>query len=401
MVSVEIKYVPHNMKDLLKDMKDTSELMVDLAYSAVFFNDENIAKEVLRLEERMDLLRYHVRMTAMLGARSVDDAELLTGILQIAFAAEKISNAAGDIAKIVLSHVGIPRELKLDLREAEETASRIRVKPDSNMVGKTLGELELGTETGMRVIAIRRGSEWIYDPERDTTVMSDDVLLSRGPDDGVPILYELATNQKCPHRIVEPREELDDLDVAVDLIIDMKDLSELAVGLAYSSVLFCNEEIAREVEILEGTIDNMKNELEHWTLRAAKKVEDVNSLRGLLHLGISSEVISDAALEIADVVLRDIEMHPILMMAISESDEVITQVRVGEYSDICGKSLEELSLDTEIGMTIMAIKRGDRWRYNPTGKAVISAGDVIVAKGMNKSERLLMKMCRGRKKRRE
>src|SRR6266498_1886385 len=45
---------PKNVKDLLVEAKDASELMVDLAYAAVFFNEENLAEEVEKLEERMD-----------------------------------------------------------------------------------------------------------------------------------------------------------------------------------------------------------------------------------------------------------------------------------------------------------------------------------------------------------
>ncbi|HEY3360999.1 MAG TPA: potassium channel protein, partial [Methanosarcina sp.] len=39
----EFKYSPKNLKDLLTEMKDTSELMVDLAYSAMIYDDEDIA----------------------------------------------------------------------------------------------------------------------------------------------------------------------------------------------------------------------------------------------------------------------------------------------------------------------------------------------------------------------
>ena len=37
---------PKSVKDLLVELKDASELMVDLAYAAVFFNDEKLAREV-------------------------------------------------------------------------------------------------------------------------------------------------------------------------------------------------------------------------------------------------------------------------------------------------------------------------------------------------------------------
>ena len=389
----EIEYQPMNVKDILKEMKDTSELMVDLAYSAVLYDDEDIAEEVLRLEEKMDVLEYHARIAAMLGARRVEEAEELSGILQIASAAEKVSNAAGDIAKIVLKKLGLPPELKAAIPEAEETVTRVRTSSKSSLAGKTLGELELETETGMRVIAMRRDLDWIYDPDKETIVMRDDVLFAKGPDEGVAILYELATGDKYQRKPPAPQALIEDLDKAVDMIIDMKNVSELAVGLAYSAVLFYNEETAHEVEILEAKMDEMKYGLEHWVLESAKHVDDVDHLRGLLHLAISSEVISDAADEIADVVLRDIELHPVFMLAVRESDEVITRVTVEEHAEIIGKTLGDLRLETETGMFVMAIRRADRWTYSPNGKTVIKRGDTLIARGTRDGEELLIEMC--------
>ena len=37
---------PNNVKELLVELKDASELMVDLAYAAVFFNEDKLAREV-------------------------------------------------------------------------------------------------------------------------------------------------------------------------------------------------------------------------------------------------------------------------------------------------------------------------------------------------------------------
>ena len=36
----------------------------------------------------------------------------------------------------------------------------------------------------MRIIVIRRGDCWIYNPQSDTTLKADDWLLTRGNDDG-------------------------------------------------------------------------------------------------------------------------------------------------------------------------------------------------------------------------
>ena len=388
----KIEHCSQNMKELLVGMKDTSELMLDLAYSAVIYDDEDIAEEVIRLEEKMDTLEYHMKITAMQAARRIDEAHQLSGVLKAASAAEKIANAAGDIANIVRLKMGIPTELKADIREAEETVTRVTIEPDSPVIGKTLGELKLEIETGMGVIAIRQGSSWIYDVEKDTTILAGDILFARGHDEGLPIFTELVTGKPFVKREYKPTEPIEDLERAVDIVVEMKNKSELSVGLAYSAVLFYNKDLANEVEILEEEMDNMKYELQHWVLESAKHVEDVDILRGLLHLANASEFISDAAYEIADIVLRDIELHPIFMMAVRESDEVMTKINVDDCSPIVNMTLGELKLETETGMHVMAIKRGSRWIYRPGSRTNIKSDDILIARGSHEGETQLFEM---------
>jgi len=389
----ELKYCTRSTKDLLIDMKDTSELMLDLAYSAVIYDDREIAMEVIRLEEKMDTLDYYVRISTMLSARRLDEAEALAGVLQAGAAAENISNAAGDIAKIALLGLGIPLELKLDLREAEETLTRATVSAESPMAGRTLGAIELETETGMWVIAIRRDRSWIYDPDHSTRIRADDVVFARGHDEGVPLFIEQATCEKYQRATFELKRVLADLDRAVDLIVEMKNMSELAVGLAYSAMLFYNKDIAEEVRYIEDKMDGMKYELQHWVLKSAKHIDEVDQLRGLLHLANASEAISDAAYDLADVVLRDIELHPIMAIAVRESDEVVTKREILPGSAVAEKSLGELKLETETGMHIMAVKRKDRWVYSPGARTVLYAGDILIARGTTSGEELLTRMC--------
>src|SRR3989337_3091779 len=99
---------PRNVKELLVEAKDASELMVDLAYAAVFCNDEDLAREAEKLEERMDGYLRRLREVAMLAARSPEDAEGMAGGLWIASAIEKIGDAASDIARAVQARLGIP-----------------------------------------------------------------------------------------------------------------------------------------------------------------------------------------------------------------------------------------------------------------------------------------------------
>jgi hypothetical protein len=87
---------PRNVKELLTEAKDTSEIMVDLAYAAVFFNEEDLAEEVERLEEILDGLLRRLREISMLAARSPEDADAMARVLHIAAALEKNADAAID-----------------------------------------------------------------------------------------------------------------------------------------------------------------------------------------------------------------------------------------------------------------------------------------------------------------
>lgn len=181
----ELEYEPTSVKELLTEMKDISELITDLAYSAILFDNEDIAQEVKYLEVRMDTLNYEIRMIAMMAARTKEDAEQLSGILQVAEAAESISNAAGDIVDLLLySDMERRPILPALLKKAEEKIHQINVKDTSKACDQSIGSLEIETEAGIRVIAIRRKDHWLYNPSAKTQLQAGDSLIVRGTDEG-------------------------------------------------------------------------------------------------------------------------------------------------------------------------------------------------------------------------
>jgi len=183
--------VPTNVKDIFVEMKNTAELMVDLAYSAALFKEKEMAEEVLELEEYLDILNYNLTVRAVLAARNLKEAEQITSILQMARAIDDISNAAADLAKMVLEEKIHPLITEV-IMESEETIGKVVVSPDSVLVGKTLEELDLSTNTGVWIIAIRRGKRWIFDPDEDTKILPGDILIGRGTRTALDYLKEIA-----------------------------------------------------------------------------------------------------------------------------------------------------------------------------------------------------------------
>src|ERR671911_80032 len=208
---------PRNLRAMLAEVKDLSELMVDLAYAALYFGDPDMAEEVGELEERMDALVH-------------------------------------------------------DLSNAEEVSHRVRVRDGSHLARRPLADLELPVQTGMRIVAIRRDREWITDVEGEEILMPSDVLFLRGSPAGIVRLRELAA---APHwEPPTPPEDgtLTDLDRAIDVLVEMKNISEAAVGLAYSALVLRDLGLAAEVRHLEDRLDEMKDRLELWVLRAGDEL---------------------------------------------------------------------------------------------------------------------------------
>ena len=385
---------PRSVKDLLIEAKDASELMVDLAYAAVFFNEEKLAREVERLEERMNEHLRRLRMMAMLAARNADDAEGMAGVLWIADAIEKIGDAASDIGRVVEAKLGIPDALRRDLRHADEMTARMKVRDGSSLVGRTLRDLSLPTETGMWVMAIRSGIEWQFDPGPDDLLSSGDVLLVRGPEEGVNPLRELAGAPALAEPPDDDAPPLSELDRAVDILVELKDLSEAAVGLAYSSLLFNDRSLAAEVASLEARSDTLHDELESWVLRSAPEARDPDELRGLLRLGSASESMCDAARDMTWYVERGEPLHPVVQMALEETEETSAEAIVEPGSAADGKSLSELQVETETGMFVLAVQRGARWNYRPRGTFGLRDGDRLIAVGPEDGVDELEALCR-------
>ncbi len=183
---------------------------------------------------------------------------------------------------------------------------------------------------------------------------------------------------------------------AEELVLEIKDKSELMVDLAYSSLLYDNKTLAQEVYKLEEHIDTLYELLQKTTIESVEKkelsVDDALTLQRLAHAG---EQIADAAQEIADVVLRDVEPHPILKLSIKEADEVFTRVHVQSNSILAGKTLGQLKLESGTGMAIIAIRHKNSWVYGPNKNTCIDANDILFARGPEDGEQHLIELASG------
>ena len=119
----------------------------------------------------------------------------LTAVITVAAATNKISDSAADIAAIVLKEIGIHPIVRKVFEQVEERLARAIVKPNSILVKKKLGDLELAAKIGVDVIAIRRKLEWTIDPSEEERIVDGDVLIARGAPHGVDELNALAAGK--------------------------------------------------------------------------------------------------------------------------------------------------------------------------------------------------------------
>ena len=382
---------PRNLRTLLSEAKDISELMVDIAYAAVYYSDGEIVSEIDELGDTLSDLAHDMRTMCVVAARSPRDADAMASVLDVVSAIERIGMAALDIGRIVSHRLGIPPALIADLASAEEVSHQVRVREGSEMAHRAVGDLELPTEYGMAVVALRRRGEWITDVQDDLVLVPDDMVLARGPGAGVAGLRALAG--EMPWLPPSAPEGEPDLDRAIDTLVEMKNISEVAVGLAYSAVVLRDPGLAAEVVHLEDRLDEMQERIETWVLRSAARAADPSPLRGLLHLSAAAEALGDAAQQLVWPVEEGEELHPILALAFGEAEEVVARVPVAPGSAVDGRPLGALRLETETGFYLLAIRRGGRYLYRPRRDVVLRVGDELIATGPDEGHPMLAELC--------
>ena len=384
---------PRNLKTLLAEAKDASELMVDLAYAALYFDDEGMAESVLGLEEEMSDLVHEMRSLAMLAVRHPREVDGMSSVLLVVSSIEQIANAAVDIGKIVLRKIGIPRALVVDLAQAAEVSHRLVVADGSHLANRPLADMELPVAVGMRVVAIQRGRRWLTDVGGDDIVEPGDALFMRGEPAGIVRLRELAAAPPWVPPEADTSHQLTDLDRAVDTLVEMKNISETSIGLAYSALVLRDRSLAREVRSLEERLDEMKVSLQTWVLRAAADNIDPSQLRGLLHLAEAAEDLGDQALQIAGPVLDQEDVHPVLALALGDTDDVVVQVPVAPGSTADDATLGSLALAVEPGYHVLAVRRATEYIYNPGKTVALRAGDELLASGPEEGRQRLAALC--------
>lgn len=376
-----IGYKPISVKDILMRMKNVSELIIDLSSCSLLFYDEDIIREVYRLEEEMDNLEAQLIMHAALATRNSDDAEKMVSVYNLAISMDYISDAAGDIARLAERGARLRGSKEFFASSPTSFVYLLNISNKSPFINNRIKDIyeELGGI--FNVIAIRRGETYIFEPGEDEYIRNGDILYVKGSAETIGKLIIKSGGR--------PEEEITVFEEGLlDNLLQLKTVSELMVDLAYSALLTRSIAIADEVMELEDYIDNLAEGFRDNVLKSGElKLEEKVAMIGLAD---AYEEIGDAAVNMIYSLKTGLGTHPIIDMVMDEALERYSVIEVNE--EMSGKTISELNLSKK-GITVLAIRRGREWLFTPPySKLKLNRGDVMVVSYYSEAEGEMVKL---------
>lgn len=165
-----------NIKENLLSMKDMTELMLDLAYSAVFLKDKQIAARVREMHKEIAMLE---DSTLKMLFRVKEPEEDRMFIIDLTGSIKDVSNAAVHIAELAEGKVTHPI-VKDILSESSRTVITSRISPKSPYANKTIEESRIRTNTRASIIGIKRDGSWLFRIDKSTKLLAGDEVIAVG-----------------------------------------------------------------------------------------------------------------------------------------------------------------------------------------------------------------------------
>ncbi len=169
----ELKY----HQDLLVTMKESAELVVDLAYLYAFEDLPKIKTLILSTEDKIDKLQYElIEEVLRLFKQDMIGKKTLMAYLRMADSFEEIADAAIKIAFGVSARHKPYTILEEVVDDSSEALDYIPVTKDSPYVGKTVKEAEY-LDDFMQILAVRQKGQYFLFPKDDAKIKAGDGLL--------------------------------------------------------------------------------------------------------------------------------------------------------------------------------------------------------------------------------
>ncbi|MFX1586575.1 MAG: potassium channel family protein [Promethearchaeota archaeon] len=388
----KFKYKPLSLKEILREMKQSIDLMIDLAYSAIKFGSREIADEASKIEKRIHELTFLLNLQIIqTQAGGVKEAKKLEPIVVMGYSIDKISDALADIARVVYINSDICDFTQLFWDEVPEPIVKVTVKRECEFIGKCRRDVHFRSKHGVDLIAIKRDDKWLFNKEE--TIQENDILIIKGElepirelknlvfDDEV-ISFQINNQKKESEFDLSDPEILENLQELKKDYVLITDISETMIELALAALFFNSYEVAEDVLEMEELMDGLNITFEKDLLDFAHLVGNPRDLTGIMRIVFSCELISDAAANIAENILKGFEPHIILQKAIEETQEVVVREILSPDSYFKNKTYEELQdRRYKRGFHIIALKREDKWIYSFKSDFIFKERDLLIGLG--------------------
>jgi len=100
------------------------------------------------------------------------------------------------LSGVVQEQKTIDPVIRQALEHTDESITKAVVGPNSAITGRALGDSKIGSELALRIIAVRRGHKWIFNPGKGTETKEGDILIAVGSKIGCAKLRRIAKGRK-------------------------------------------------------------------------------------------------------------------------------------------------------------------------------------------------------------
>jgi len=179
-----------------------------------------------------------------------------------------------------------------------------------------------------------------------------------------------------------------------EILKEMMSISSIQMDLAIASLGMNDLDLAKKVITMEQKVNELINQLFMHASLAIRSPNDAEEFIGLFHIGNAVDAISDSAGNISELLLQDSnpfrERNSVFLLF----HEFVDASVAGENSVLIGQNEQDLNLQDQFGVDIMAIKRDDEFFLGHDTE--IQQGDMLYVRGPQANVVLFGELNRGR-----
>ena len=351
--------------DVLLRISHYASIAVDLALYAIAFRDSRASREVLRIEDTIDSDVSKIVAGTAVAVRAPSQAKIAVGVVALASALDKISDAAGDLAGLVLRGIPIHKFVAASSVCCGEAVALVKVrrKPEEQ-------------PSLIDILLIRRSGSYILSPQW-SDVREGDTIVVRGPLEEVEELarkvgYSIYSQLSTGTAALVSAVAGDDLSAS---ILQIKSLARLMLDLSFHSLLYNDLWAAREVLRLEDEVDSLYYKALGYAFAAGNPAAADEMVSIAVFLS-AMESLADAAASIANLVAEG-RVSELLVETVEEAEEAYIKVEATRRLE--GRKLGDLDLEG-IGVIPVAVK-GKLAVVLPVPRDyILHSGDILIVK---------------------